>query len=135
MLLLRSAEPQPTSLEEALPLARSSTYVRAGEPVPIYWEAYGLDPDAAEPASLALSLRKNSRGWFARAATKLGLAGEPEPVRINWTEPPVAGGGTLARTVTLTLPERLDAGDYALELTMTPPGQEPISTTKLLRVK
>jgi hypothetical protein len=97
LLLLASPDPLPATLEEAAPLARSSTVAAAGERLGVFWEAY--PPEGADEALIAVSIR--GRGQ--------------DPGALRWSEMFPQGALAVPRAVTLRLPD-LPPGDYVLEV-------------------
>lgn len=134
VLLFDALGPLPNSLEEALPFARPGGCLRPGERVGIYWEAYGLQPDTAG-LPVAVSLRRGTGGWARRTAERLGLLGVDEPVQLRWRDAPPGAADAFARAVLLTIPERLDAGDYLLELEVSPAGHDTVRGERRLCVE
>ncbi len=132
VLLLASADPLPADLDEAAPLARPSARVRTGESLGLFWEVYGL-AERADTVAFSVSLRRSGAGWGRRIAERLGLVDEEAPVRVRWEEE-TPGTALLPRTLVLAIPE-IPAGEYLLELAVTPRGGEPAVTTRPLRVE
>ncbi|HEV2147237.1 MAG TPA: hypothetical protein VGR37_07525, partial [Longimicrobiaceae bacterium] len=132
ILLLQSPDPLPAELEEAIPQARGSTRVRAGESLGLFWEVSGL-PERPDTVGVSVSLQRGSRGWGRRLAERLGLVGEDTPIHVQWDEE-TPGGPTLARTLVLAIPEAA-AGEYTLELSVVPREGEPATTRRRLQVE
>jgi hypothetical protein len=132
VLLLQSADPLPSTLEDAVPGARGSTRVRTGESLGLFWEVYGL-PERPDTVAVSVSVHRGSRGWGRRLAEQLGLVGEATPIRVQWDEE-TPGEPTLARTLVLAIPE-VAPGEYTLELTVTPREGEPATTRRTLYVE
>ncbi len=132
VLLLQSADPLPSTLEEAVPQARGSTRVRPGESLGLFWEVYGLS-ERPDTVALSVSVYRAAAGWRRRLAERLGLVGEATPVRVQWDEE-TTGEPTMARTLVLAIPE-VPAGEYVLELAVTPREGEPAATRRSLHVE
>lgn len=134
LLLLRSPDPLPDSLEAAVGAARTSDRVRVGERIGVYWEVYGLR--AGQPDALGMSLRlvEHGAGWLKRLARRIGLVDRVPPVRVRWREDP-SGASVLSRALAVQIPKDLDPGDYALELTIFLPGREPLTARRPMRVE
>ena len=132
VLLLESADPLPSTLEDAVPQARGSTRVRAGESLGLFWEVYGL-PERPDTVGIAVSVHRGSKGLGRRLAEGLGLVGEATPIQVRWDEE-TPGEATLARTLVLAIRD-LSPGEYTLELTVTPREGEPATTRRALRVE
>ncbi len=132
VLLLQSPDPLPSTLDDAIPQARGSTRVRAGESLGLFWEVYGL-PERPDTVGISVSVHRGSRGWGRRMAEQLGLVGEATPIRVQWNEE-TGGETTLARTLVLAIRD-LDPGEYTLELSVAPREGEPATTRRTLRVE
>lgn len=131
VLLLRGTDALPSELDEAISQARGSTRVRTGESLGLFWEVYGL-PERPDTVAISVSVERGSRAWGRRLAERLGLVGEPTPIRVQWDEE-TPGEALMARTLVLALTD-LTPGDYTLELAVAPREGEPAVTRRALRV-
>ena len=132
ILLLESADPLPTELEEAVPRARGSEAVRPGESLGLFWEIYGL-AERPDTVGISVSVRRGEKGWGRRLLERIGLVGEETPIQVQWEEE-TPGEPMLARTLVLAVPE-VSPGEYVLELSVTPRAGEPATVTRRLRVE
>jgi hypothetical protein len=132
VMLLQSHDPLPSTLDEAIPQARGSTRVRAGESLGLFWEVYGL-PERPDTVGISVSVHRGSKGWGRRLAEQLGLVGEATPIRVQWNEE-TGGETTLARTLVLAIRD-LSPGEYTLELSVAPREGEPATTRRRLLVE
>lgn len=107
LLLLRSPDDLPQTLEAAIPLARGSTEAAPEERLGIYWEAYP-PPRGAAPVTISVSVR--------------GREGEPGALR--WREVLPADAEVVPRAVALEVPA-LSPGRYVVEVEMVWPGTAP----------
>lgn len=133
LLLLRSAEPLPGSLDDAVPVARRSTRVAPGERVGVYWEIYGLTATDGRDLALALRIVEVEGGWIRGVGRAIGLVDDTPPVLVRWREAPGARE-VFPRSVAVTIPPEIRAGRYALELTVTAAGREPLTIRRLISV-
>jgi hypothetical protein len=131
LLLLRSGESLPDSLQEAAALARGSDRVRPGESLGVYWEIYGLPDEELQALSVSLRLVDRRGGWLRRAAERVGVVREAAPVRLRWQEQATADG-YVARSMAIQIPP-VSPGSYILELTVTREGDEPVTAERVWR--
>ena len=132
VLLLQSTDPLPSTLDDAIPQARGSGRVRAGESLGLFWEIYGL-PARTDTVGISVSVHRGSKGWGRRLAERVGLVDEATPIRVQWDEE-TTGEPTLPRTLVLAIRD-LAPGEYTLELSVTPREGEPATTRRTLRVE
>jgi hypothetical protein len=127
ILLLRDAEPLPHSLEDAVPRARGSDVVRAGETVGLYWELYNVAGEAAVSVTL-----EGETGRLRRFAEAVGLAASRAPLRVRWRERP--DGDTMApRSLTIRIPD-LRPGVYRLRVSAAVARGEPLVAERRIQV-
>jgi hypothetical protein len=124
LLFLRDDPELPSSLEQAIPLARTSANVRPGETLGVYWEVYGLAGRPPGDLSMALRLVSGQGGLLRRLAERVRLVRPLDPVEMRWQEPAEAGD-VLSRTIALQVPPT-PAGRYTLEVTVALEGEEPV---------
>jgi hypothetical protein len=132
VLLLADSAARPSTLDEAVPLARPGTRFRAGDRVGLFWEVYRATP-ATDTLRLSLALARRAPGGVRRVAERIGLTPSAQPVRMRWTEE-AAGAALLPRATTVALPRRLPPGEYLLEVTVHTPGGAPATTTRALTI-
>lgn len=133
LLLLSSTELLPESLEDAVRSARRSTRVAPGERVGVYWEIYGLTAPDGDDLALALRVVRADGGWLRGIGRAIGLVDDAPPVLVRWREAPGARD-VFARAVAVTIPPEIRPGRYALELTVTAAGREPLTIRRLISV-
>jgi hypothetical protein len=107
LLLLRSPDELPATLEAAIPLTRGSTDAASGERVGIFWEAYPPRQDAG-PVTVTVSVRGR----------------EAEPGALRWRETLPPDAQVVPRAVALEIPA-LSPGRYVIEVEMIWPGTAP----------
>jgi hypothetical protein len=132
LLLLRTGDPLPDSLEEAVSLARGSDRLHPGERLGVYWEVYGLPPEEVQALSVSLRLVDRRGGWLRRTGERLGLVRELAPVRLRWQEQ-ASAGDHVPRALAIQIPE-VPEGDYVLELTVSRAGEEPVVARRAVEV-
>lgn len=134
LLILRAdADSLTESREKAVPLARGSLRVRAGERIGVYWEIYSPGVPWPERLEMSLRLLDADAGWLRRLAERTGLVDRIQPIRLVWAE--AAGAGeTLSRSLVLWIPEEVEPGSYTLELSVVAPGREPVVSRRTLEV-
>lgn len=128
----RRAGEGPT-LADAAARARPPGPVRPGERPGLYWETYGRSA-ALRGGRTEVRLVQAGGGLLEGLARGLGLAGDPREVAIGWPTTVPEGARIHPAGVTLTLPRGLEPGRYALEVTVRPPGREPVSARTTIRV-
>ena len=132
MLLLRKGAGANPNLDTVLPDALGSLRIRAGGTVGIFWESYRpASPSAPAEVSLTATRLNTTRMERLRGSLKIGGALRPVAVRIQDTGRP---DGQPGRSLTVSWPE-VPAGDYRVELTVTPPDQPPATTALTVRVE
>lgn len=120
--------------EEALRVARGSLRVRPGERIGVYWEMYAPQMPWPETVEVSLRLVDADAGWLRRLAERAGVVQQVQPIRLVWDES-TGRSEVIPRTLSLTVPEEIDAGEYALELTLAAPGRSPLIARRTLRVE
>lgn len=125
LLLLSDPDPLPDSLAAAAPRARRSTNVRPGERLGVYWEMYGLRTRRDQEITLSLQLAEQDGSWIRGIGRRLGLVDRAPAALLRWREHPTIDE-VLARSVTITIPDETRPGRYALELTVSARGREPV---------
>ncbi len=132
-LLITSGEaPLPTALASATSRARGSLRVQAGERIGIYWEVYGLGPDA-ENISLYLALQQVGEGDFGRLED-VPLSEKP-PLGLGWEEVVPAYTRVWPRSLSVDLPPDLNPGLYALYVVAKTAGRESVRAARALLVE
>lgn len=132
LLLLRPAESEPKSLEDAVHTALPRPRIRPGQTFAIGWEVVGL---GFRPETLAfeVSVERTDRGVFQRLGQFLGLADRPQPLRLAWEEPGPEEPGPSFRSLSLDLPV-LDEGRYEVRLVLRTEGRSDAVTTCVVEV-
>lgn len=129
------AAPPAATLEESVPEAAEHAVAEArfepGARVGLYWEVYGA---GRRELRTAVTLREEGGGLLRGIGKILGLAGEREGVRAEWTDVP-SGAPVHARSLVVRLPPDLPEGDYALRVEVEPAGAEPLAVEERLRVE
>ncbi len=123
----------PASLDEAAPRARGTTRVERDKPVGVYWEMYGVSA-AGEALAYRLTVSREGKSWYRRAAEKLGVVERRAPVRMQWDEPSARPGAERSRALAVdfsTLPE----GRYRIELTLETGGLTMASASRTVELK
>jgi hypothetical protein len=132
LLIMSGDSPLPESLASAIPRTRGSLRVRAGEKLGLYWEVYGMGPDA-ETASVHVALHKVGEGQLGRLQ-EVELAENP-PLSLGWHEVVPAYTRIWPRSLAVDLPEDLRPGLYALYLEVGARGREPVRSVRALLVE
>lgn len=132
VLVLADPAARPSTLDEAVPLARPGTRFRAGDRVGLFWEVYRATP-ATDTLRVSLALARRAPGGVRRMAEGIGLTPSAQRVRMRWTEV-AAGAALLTRATTVALPRRLPPGEYLLEVTVHTAGGEPATTSRALTI-
>jgi tetratricopeptide (TPR) repeat protein len=133
ILVTVTADPLPGSLGGAVPLARGSLRVRAGERLGLYWEVYGLGPEA-ETLALSVSLHQVAEGRLADLE-QVARNDAAAPLTLRWREVVPAYTGVWGRSLALDLPRDSRPGLYVLYLVAEARGREPVRTTRALLVE
>jgi tetratricopeptide (TPR) repeat protein len=133
LLLFDEVDPLPADIEAALPAARSSLAVRAGERLGLFWELYGLSR-ADLPVAIDIRLVEADAGWLRRAAIRAGIVREHAPLSVRWLEEPVLNDEIHPRSVVVEIPA-VSPGSYVLQVTLTPRGREAIRLERVLEVE
>jgi hypothetical protein len=132
-VLVTSGEaPLPTSLESASLRARGSLRVQAGERIGVYWEVYGLGPDA-ESISLYLALQQVGEGEFDRLVD-VPLS-EKTPLSLGWEDVVPAYTRIWPRSLSVDLPSDIAPGLYALYVVAKTSDRESIRSARALLVE
>jgi hypothetical protein len=121
----------PHEVQTAATRMLPGTRIEPGHEVGVYWESYGVTPDA--PIHLDISLEGQARGGILGTLRRLLPGGGPAtPVRLGWSE--TADSDTHPSAVTLDLSE-LDPGSYTLVLEAEWDGSDgPVETRRVVRV-
>lgn len=132
LMMLSAGGPEPTRLEEVLPLAATGPWT-AGGLVRVGWSIFGLGW-RAETLRYHLTLRRAPGGAFDRALRFLRLRSPGEEVRLDWQEPGPEAPGDHLRTAVVTLPPDLDPGRYLLSLRVDLEGRVPLTALREVEV-
>lgn len=100
------------------------------DPLGLYWEGYGLDPE--EPVEVSVTLRGEDGGLVSALGRMLGIGSGPQRSTVNWVEPP-RDEPDFRRAITLDL-RGLDAGTYQIQVTLTPVDGPPLQREAKLRI-
>ncbi len=133
LLLLLDSDSLPSTLSEALPLARGSARVKSGERIGLYWELYGVS-SRGETLVMSLTVTKKGKSWFKKLAQTIGVASSDRPMSLNWEEQVPGGLRESRRALSLELPE-MSKGTYLLRLQVNAYGREPVVASRELIVK
>jgi hypothetical protein len=134
ILLYRSGESPPLSLDSALASAIPGDTISRTRPVGIYWETYGA-PAGAEAIDIAITVERIDRSWLRSARQRVHLAAKDSPLRILWSDArPPEPGGAAPRTVSLDL-ANLEPGRYRLTVEMSRANEPPASTSRELQLR
>jgi hypothetical protein len=120
----------PATLDEAASVAMGRTRLRATEPVGIFWEMYGLQP--GDTVRYALSATPVRKGGIGGVVGRL-FGGMSPQLHLLWSDPISAAGSIRGQAVGTSL-TALEPGQYTLLLTATVPGQEPVSTKRVIEI-
>ena len=115
----------PTSVEEVAPHAIPTERVNAKEPLGVYWEAYGTNPDG-ERMKIALTVMREIKdgdepGFFRRMGRAIG-GRDATPVSVSVDEVTPRGTTTTSRAIELDV-STLTKGAYIVTLEVTLAGQ------------
>jgi len=134
LVLLRAGEELPGTLDEALPRVLPSSRITPGVRITVGWEVYGLQPE--EPMSVVVGLSRGEPGLLQRVGELLRVVQPEAPVTLTFQET-VPGGifGRTFRSVDLTLPPEMEAGDYVLFLEVALQGRNPLLAERALTVR
>lgn len=102
------------TIDEARDSALVSDVIPASRAVGVFWEIYGLAPQAA-PVKYSLEVEQVGVSWMRRAAERVGIAGRTTGLRVQWEEAPAVKNGVAPRGVKLDL-SRLRRGRYLVTL-------------------
>ena len=134
LLLYRSGESPPASLDSALAAAIPGDTVSRTKPVGIYWETYGAS-DSAESLDIAVTVERIDRSWLRGVRQKIRLADPDSPLKILWSDArPPEPGGAAPRTVSLDL-ANLEPGRYRLTVSLSRAQGVPASTSRELQLR
>lgn len=131
VLVTTGGAPLPNALAAAITRARGSLRVRAGERIGVFWEIYGLGPDA-ETVSLYLAVQQVGEGEFGRLEN-VPLSEKP-PLSLGWEEVVPAYTRIWPRSLSVDLPADLTPGLYALYVVAKTRDREPVRAARALLV-
>lgn len=131
VIVLSSTESLPASLAEAVPSARGSLRLRPEERIVLFWEVYGLT--ARDPFSVGIVMVNENRGLLRRLGERMGMVRQVNPVRVRWQEASETEEPVLPRALELEIPQ-VSPGHYRIELTVTVPGREPLTASRVVEV-
>jgi len=124
LVLLRTAESEPETLDEAIDLLLPTLEVPAGRPFGLAWEVGGLG-FRSESLAFALSIERTDRGVLSRVGDFLGLSSPPTPLDLSWEEPGPGRPGPLFRSLTVEVPD-LQEGRYEIRLILRTPERSDV---------
>jgi hypothetical protein len=134
ILLYRSGESPPASLDSALAAAIPGDTASRTKPVGIYWETYGAS-DSAQSVDIAVTVERIDRSWLRGVRQRIRLADPDSPLRILWSDArPPEPGGAAPRTVSLDL-ANLEPGRYRLTVSLSRARGLPVSTSRELQLR
>ncbi|MGH7665630.1 MAG: hypothetical protein ACRENI_15280 [Gemmatimonadaceae bacterium] len=131
VLLVRGDSALPRTLDEALPVALTTTGIAVGERVGLYWELFD-GAGMARTVTCVLRVRRSGRGWVSRFAERIGLADGDTPVALRW-EAHSEAASVSGYALLLELPG-VDPGEYTIELSMHAYDQAPLTVRRTLHV-
>jgi hypothetical protein len=133
VLLYRSGEAPPASLDSALAAAIPGDTASRTKPVGIYWETYGASA-SAQSLDIAVTVERIDRSWLRGVRQRIRLADPDSPLRILWSDArPPEPGGAAPRTVSLDL-ANLEPGRYRLTVSASRAQGAPVSTSRELQL-
>ena len=133
ILLLDAVGDLPDSMEEAIPNAKKGVRGRAGDPIRMAWEVYGLG--RGEVASVTIGFDRGAPSILRIAGQFLGLLEpEGEPVLMSWEQAAPDVLGTVFRSVDLTLPN-LEPGEYTIYVEVQLQGREAMVSSRRLYIE
>jgi hypothetical protein len=105
LLMVETGAGLPTSLDEAIALARPSARFGSGDSIGVFWEVH--DPlSLVDARVVSLVVVKEDRGFLRRAVEWLGLAERDKPsIRLAWSDPRTDPHQAPGDAVTLLLPD------------------------------
>jgi hypothetical protein len=119
LLLYRSHESPPASLDSALTEAIPGDTISRTRPLGIYWESYGA-PDSASSLDIAVTVERIDRSLLRSVKQRIRLAAPDSPIRMLWSDArPARQGGPASRTISLDL-GNLEPGRYRVSVEMSP---------------
>jgi hypothetical protein len=130
ILLFEPGGTLPVDLDVALRRPLAGPVERGGR-IGLYWEAYGLAPEADVP--MAVHVAPEGTSLLRRLAGMLHLAARPRALRIAWHEVVQPVEGRAGRALVLDL-GGLDRGRYRIEVTVTAPSGAKATATREVRV-
>ena len=134
LLLYRTGENPPASLDSALSTAIPGDTVARTRPVGIYWETYGL-PDSARTLDIAVTVERIDHSWFRSARERIGLADPDSPLKIKWSDArPPEPGGAAPRAVSLDL-SNLDPGRYRITVSLARTEGDAIESSREIQLR
>jgi hypothetical protein len=119
LLLYRSHELPPASLDSALREAIPGDTISRTRPLGIYWESYGA-PDSASSLDIAVTVERIDRSLLRSVKQRIRLAAPDSPIRMLWSDArPSRQGAPASRTISLDL-ANLEPGRYRVSVEMSP---------------
>lgn len=132
LLLLREGAGAAPTLDAVLADALGSRRVRAGGRVGLYWESY-LPASPTAPAAVSLVATRLSTGRLERMRGALRVGSAARPVAVSFQDQGRPDGQP-GRSLGVSWPD-VPAGDYRIELTVTPAGGVPTTTELVVQVE
>ncbi|MDB4883320.1 MAG: hypothetical protein JWL95_2086 [Gemmatimonadetes bacterium] len=133
LLLYRSGESPPASLDSALAAAIPGDTISRARPVGIYWETYGA-ADSSQSLDISVTVERIDRSWLRSARQRVHLAAPDSPLRLLWSDSrPPEPGGAAVRAVSLDL-ANLEPGRYRLTVALSRAGGTPVSSARELQL-
>lgn len=126
LLFFKPAGESPTTLTEALGTALPTERVRSSDPLGVYWETYGANPDGEQiklTVTVVQEVEESSR--FRRKNNQLRLIRQATPVSITVNDVTARGQTTSPRAVKLDI-STLKRGAYIVQLEIEVAGQYPL---------
>lgn len=123
-LVLLEPEALPTDFDQLLPSLRASTEVGRDETLGVAFELYGVGY-RAESVEFQAWVEDGDPGALRRLARRLGLAGPPEKVAVQWSEAGPDQPRPFFRAFRMRLPN-LEPGRYEVVVRAAAPGRSPL---------
>ena len=119
----------PATRQGAYRAMHPQTWIGNASELVVYWEIYGLEAD--EPAEITIALQTGGAGLLTRVLRTIGGQAGAPATTVSWTE--AVSGPTHPMAMTVDV-DRLEAGDYDLNIGIRGPGGSAATTTRSVRL-